>query len=87
LLLPAVPQAREAARRTQRKNNLKQMGLSLFNYESSHRVFPPAHIDTLTTAGVTYQTSWTTLCLPYLDQAPVLRALATRNAGDVVGDF
>src|SRR6187200_36566 len=83
LLLPAVQQAREAARRTQCRNNLKQMGLALHNYESSFNTFPPGYMGTttdcsmirnqVTPPGVTpvivaQGWGWGTFILPYMDQ-------------------
>lgn len=75
LLLPAVQQAREAARRTQCRNNLKQIGLALHNYLSSHSVFPfgkgPSY------PGVPVYARWSqhAMILPYLDQSPLYNQL------------
>jgi len=67
LLLPAVQQAREAARRTQCKNNLKQIGLALHNYESTFTVFPPGDVSVNYGAGEIPQASTHAYILPYLD--------------------
>jgi prepilin-type N-terminal cleavage/methylation domain-containing protein len=91
LLLPAVQQAREAARRTQCKNNLKQIGLALHNYHDTHNVFPYATANTgqcFTAAGdrVTNHTGWLML-LPNFDQGPLYNqfnfnwATGLRNTG------
>jgi prepilin-type N-terminal cleavage/methylation domain-containing protein len=75
LLLPAVQQAREAARRTQCKNNMKQMGLGIHNYESTYSRMPSSGEGHSPAAGVCqrimFPTSTFTAILPYIDQAPL----------------
>ncbi len=79
LFLPAVGQAREAARRVQSKNNLKQLGLALHNYHDINNTFPPA--GTFTADNKPYQ-SWQTMILPLVDQAPVYGRIDQSAAWD-----
>lgn len=76
LLLPAVQQAREAARRTQCRNNLKQIGLALHNYHDAQSCFPPGQIRGWNgTVEVGNGASWGALILPFMDQAPLFTRL------------
>lgn len=70
LLLPAVQQAREAARRTQCKNHLKQLGLAIHNYVSSYRYLPPGASVDLSVSSTGNNGSWGVhgRILPLLEQ-------------------
>jgi prepilin-type N-terminal cleavage/methylation domain-containing protein len=84
LLLPAVQNARESARRIQCRNNLHQIAVALHNYHGSYNVFPfgagtrPAATDPFT--DFEWRATGFTLLLPYLDQQP-LYALYDFNCG------
>ena len=69
LLLPAVQQAREAARRTHCKNNVKQIGLALHNYHDTHSTFPPGETNVVNIGFGQAGHAWQAFILPYLDQA------------------
>ena len=74
LLLPAVQQAREAARRTQCKNNLKQLGVALHNYHDTSNGLPPGWIGVTSGLSDIYGMNawgWCSRVLPQIDQSPL----------------
>jgi prepilin-type N-terminal cleavage/methylation domain-containing protein/prepilin-type processing-associated H-X9-DG protein len=80
LLLPAVQAAREAARRAQCTNNMKQLGLAMHNYHDQHNALPPGRIWRSGQFGCGYNffqcqdTSWFCLMLPHFEQGTLANA-------------
>jgi prepilin-type N-terminal cleavage/methylation domain-containing protein len=72
LLLPAVQKVREAAARTQCKNNLKQLGLSMHNFHDVHGKLPFGR-----SGGRPQSVSWAVYILPYIEQGPLWNLFAT----------
>jgi len=86
LLLPAVQAAREAARRMQCSNNLKQMALAVLNYESQYKCFPIsiAHYDEGGAVG--NGLSWTVGILPFMEQQPLFDTLNLNGQAHPAGN-
>ncbi len=86
LLLPAVQQAREAARRTECQNRLRQLGLALHNYHDSHQILPPGAI----VIGPAFPTfsgwGWGAMLLPYVDQNPLYSQIDFSHGNAVGGN-
>jgi len=89
ILLPAVQQAREAARASQCRNNIKQLGVALHSYHETHSVLPPAHIGRCTTKH--YSIAGMAMLLPYIEQASLYNkmnfseSMTTWNSNSSVG--
>jgi prepilin-type N-terminal cleavage/methylation domain-containing protein/prepilin-type processing-associated H-X9-DG protein len=89
LLLPAIQAAREAARRTECQNNLKNVALACLNYESAKRELPPGSVNTKIQQGSGL--GWPVQILPYIEESNVSQEAvekykATPNAYDSVLD-
>jgi prepilin-type N-terminal cleavage/methylation domain-containing protein len=84
LLLPAVQQAREAARRTQCRNNFKQIGIALHNYLESNQYFPPSATINLALTSTGNNGSWGVhgRIMPYLEQGNLYDQIDLSKAWD-----
>ena len=77
LLLPAIQAAREAARRIQCVNNMKQLGLAVHNYESTHGVLPPQQVLSFSGSLVSWKSQWgvTSRVAPFLEQGTLYNSI------------
>jgi prepilin-type N-terminal cleavage/methylation domain-containing protein len=82
LLLPAVQAAREAARRTQCTNSMRQLTLAVHNFHDVNLVFPAAQDQLISTTGATIGSSWHTRILPFIEQQAVYQQYNFNAAWD-----
>src|SRR5215203_1073838 len=82
LLLPAVQAAREAARRSQCVNNLKQLGLAAHNYHSTTNALPAMQLYNSNTCAGGWSFGWAAALLPNLEQTSMFNAANYSFGGD-----
>ena len=81
LLLPAVQAAREAARRSQCTNNLKQLGLGFHNYHDTNKTFPSSILPSdSNNNGSTHYMIWSGMLLPFIEQAPLWNNITPKGS-------
>ena len=88
LILPAVQKTRAAARKTQCRNNIKQLGIALHNYHEMHEAFPPGTVESAARGTAPHEPSWgwSVFLLPHLEQGSLYRQLdpGHRTLADVI---
>ena len=87
LLLPAVQSAREAARQTQCRNNLKQIGLASINFHDAQNVFPAHPRDFDTAPPRRLQSSWLTQIFPFIEEQGLYDLLQTAKETNDLAAF
>jgi len=75
IAVPAMYQARDASRRNQCKNNLKQFGISLHNYHEAHASFPPGWTNHTAHPGAKARFGWASSILPFMDYVELYQSL------------
>src|SRR6266481_864247 len=84
--LPAIQHSIQDARRSQCKNNLKQLGLALHNYHDTYNTFAPGWISRDGTPGTGARSGWQVGILPYVDQAPLYNQIDFQLASPIEVD-
>ncbi|MFM7163923.1 MAG: DUF1559 domain-containing protein [Planctomycetaceae bacterium] len=89
LILPAVQQAREAARRTQCRNNLRQLGVALHNYHDRHRTLPPGYVSLYDSTGTDVGPGWgwCSFLLPDLEQTAAFQLIDFNTGIESAGNL
>ncbi len=87
LLLPAIQQVREAARRTTCRSHLRQIGIALHSYHDVHRCVPPGEVSEWGPPDFGGGWGWGTFLLPYLDQSPLYARLNPQGETDALGKY
>ncbi len=87
LLLPAIQAAREAARRSQCQNNLRQLSLGVVNYESAKKEYPPGGVNESNSVSGPHGAGWTIYILPYMEEQALYDKYDFEEPNEALGDI